>query len=89
MTARIAVPSTTHQLALNASNMLRTAAMALNGTSSYQSLAQAEVMAKRARDDAMGVLRMIPALKRQAKEAERQAAADRAVIERSRKGVTV
>lgn len=80
MTTRIAIPSTTHQSALNVSNMSGKAAMCLNGTSCYQSLAQAEVMMKRSLDDARFVLGQIKALKRQAIEAERRALEDRKVL---------
>ena len=80
MTTRIAIPPTVHQSALNVSNMSGKAAMCLNGTSSYQSLAQAEVMMKRSLDDARLVLGQIKALKRQAIEAERRALEDRKVL---------
>lgn len=80
MTTRIAIPPTVHQSALNVSNMSGKAAMCLNGTSSFQSLAQAEVMMKRSLDDARLVLGQIKALKRQAIEAERRALEDRKVL---------
>lgn len=80
MTTRIAIPSTVHQSALNVSNMSGKAAMCLNGTSSYQSLAQAEVMMKRSIDDARIVMGAIKALKRQAIEAERRSLEDRKVL---------
>ena len=87
MTTRIAVPSTTHQTALNVANMASKAAMCLNGTTSYQSLVQAEVMVKRSLDDARTVMTQIKTLKRQAMEAERKALEDRNVLLRQGEGV--
>lgn len=87
MTTRIAVPSITHQTALNVSSMAGKAAMCLNGTTSYQSLAQAEVMARRSLDDARTVMTQIKTLKRQAMEAERKALEYRNVLLRQGEGV--
>ena len=87
VTTRIPVPSTTHQTALNVSSMAGKAAMCLNGTTSYQSLVQAEVMMKRSLDDARALMGQIKTLKRQAMEAERKALEDRNVLLRQGEGV--
>lgn len=80
MITRIPIPGTTHQLALNAANMAQSAAVKLSGSSSYQSLAHAEIIARRAKDDLATLMVQIRTLKRQARDAEVSVAREKAMI---------
>lgn len=83
MTTKIAIPRNAHQTALNISNMSGKAAMCLNGSASYQSLAHAEVMAKRSMDDARELVRIIRKLKSDAMAATKRDLQERNVLQRA------
>jgi len=85
---RAPVAPSAHQAALNASNSLKSVAVALRGWTTWESACQAEAQLSRALEEIRAIKPILHAVKQDIRQRERRAAADRKVIERDREGVS-
>lgn len=85
---RAPVAPSAHQAALNASNHLKSAAMTLGRWTTWEGACQAETRLNLALEEIRAIKPILRAVKQDIRHRERREAADRAVIERDREGVS-